>query len=309
MKEALGTACFITLYDQGNEKIYNDIFSRIHEIENLMSVNIPSSDVSRINAAAGIEAVHVHKDVFYVIENAKYFAQLSDGAFDPTVGPLVSLWGFDSVSTYVPSGEEIEKALPLVNWRNIELDKTLNTVYLNQKGMALDLGAIAKGYAADEVVKIAKQAGIKRALIDLGGNIFVIGEKIDKTQWNVGIQNPYTNRGDAVGFIQTKERTIVTSGIYERYFEEDGKTFHHIFDPKLGFPVQNGLVSVTIITDNSMTADALSTAVFVLGYDKGLSLIETLPDTDAVFVFNDNSIRTTAGVKLKLLNTSFYIPQ
>jgi len=303
----LGTVCAVTLYDNGSDSVYNDIFSRIHEIENRMSVNIPSSDVSRINAAAGVEAVQVHEDVFLVIERAKYFAEISGGAFDPTIGPIVSLWGIGGENQHVPSQEEIANVLPLVNYHFLDLDAETNSVFLTQKGMALDLGAIAKGYAADEAANIAKRAGVKRAKIDLGGNIVLFGVKADKTPWRVGIQNPEDTRGSTLGVLQTIEKTIVTSGIYERYFEEDGKHYHHIFDPSTGYPAENGLVSVTLITDISMDADALSTAVFVLGYDAGIRLLETFPGTEAVFAFNDKSIRTTPGVLFTLTDKDYTI--
>jgi len=295
---ALGTLCTITLFEHGNDSIYNEIFSRIREIENLMSVNIPSSDVSRINVAAGIESVQVHAEVFKVIERAVYFAKESGGAFDPTVGPLVSLWGINSAEARIPSQSEIDEVLPLVNWRNIELDASKTSVFLSQRGMSLDLGAIAKGYAADCAAEIIRNANVKRALIDLGGNIIVIGERSANTPWRVGIQKPGDERGESIGVLQLTDKTIVTSGVYERHFTENGRFYHHLFNPSTGYPSDKGLLSVTIIANISMDADALSTAVFVLGYEKGLALIESMPGTDAVFVFEGMDIRTTPGFTL-----------
>jgi thiamine biosynthesis lipoprotein len=301
---ALGTVCSVTLYENGKKSIYDEIFSRIREIENLMSVNIDTSDVSRINAAAGIEPVQVQEDTFTVIERAIYFSELSDGAFDPTVGPLVSLWGI-SGQPQVPSKEEIDEILPLINWRNIELNAQFKSVYLSQHGMTLDLGGIAKGYAADEAVKIIKKHKISRAKIDLGGNIVMIGMRIDKTPWKVGIQNPGENRGSIIGILQIHEQTVVTSGVYERNFEENGKFYHHIFSTTDGYPVNNGLLSVTIIADISMDADALSTAVFVSGYGKGISLLKYYKDAQAVFVFEDKKVITTSGVNFTLTDKSY----
>ena len=304
----LGAAvCTITLFEQGKDSIYRDIFSRLREIENLMSVNIPLSDVSRINAAAGIEPVQVHDDVFKVIERALYYAQLSGGAFDPSVGPLVSLWGIGSNNARAPSHAEIEKVLPLINWRDIELDPQTKSVYLKNKGMSLDLGAIAKGYAADEAAVIIRKENIARAIIDLGGDILILGKKKDRSLWKVGVQDPDGSRGSYIGILQITEQTVVTSGVYERFFEENGIRYHHIFLPSDGFPVSNGLLSVTIITHNSTDADALSTAVFVLGYEKGLSLIESLPETEAVFIFEDRSIRKTAGADFTLNDDSYFL--
>jgi len=304
---ALGTVCSITLFDQGLDSIYNEIFARIHEIESLMSVNIPSSDISRINKAAGIEPVQVHKDTFMVIERAVYFAELSGGAFDPTVGPLVSLWGINRDEPRVPSQDEIDAVLPLINWRNIKLDSQTSSVYLTQKGMALDLGSIAKGYAADEAAAIIRKAGIERAIVDLGGNIIMIGERKDKNPWRVGIQNPIEKRGAVIGVLQITEKTVVTSGIYERYFDKDGIRYHHIFDPSNGYPAKNGLLSATVVTDISMDADALSTILFVLGYEKRMVLFNYLPNTETIFVFQDNSIRTTDGVNFTVTDSTFFI--
>jgi thiamine biosynthesis lipoprotein len=311
---ALGTVCSVTLFDQSRDRVYRDIFSRIHEIENLMSVNIPASDVSRINAAAGIEPVQVHDDVYKVIERAVYFARLSGGAFDPSVGPLVSLWGIGTDTPRLPSQKEIDEILPLINWQDVELDPHTRSVFLRRTGMALDLGGIAKGYAADEAAAIVKNSNVKRAIIDLGGNIVICGEKKDKSPWRAGIQNPGYNRGDIMGIVNitaehSRAQTVVTSGVYERFFEENGGRFHHIFSPFQGYPADNGLLSVTVISHNSMDADALSTAVFVLGYEKGMALIEAFPGAEAVFVFEDKTVRTTNGVKFALTDNMFRLVQ
>jgi thiamine biosynthesis lipoprotein len=265
-----------------------------------MSVNIADSDVSRINGASGIAPVRVHDDVFTVIERALYFARLSEGAFDPTVEPLVFLWDIGGDNQRVPSQIEIMLTLPLVNWQDVELDAEEKTVFLKRKGMGLDLGAIAKGYAADEAAAIIARRGIKRAIIDLGGNIIVYGEKADKSPWRVGIQHPLDERGAYIGVLQIAagtNKTIVTSGVNERYFTQDGKRYHHIFSPATGFPADTGLLSVTIIADNSMDADGLSTAAFVLGWEKGSALIESLPGTEAVFIFEDLSVKKTDGAE------------
>jgi len=303
----LGTVCQITLFDQANERVYREIFDRIREIENLMSVNIPGSDVSRVNAAAGIEPVQVHENVYTVIERALYFAQLSGGAFDPTVGPLVSLWGIGGDNPRVPKQQEIDFALSLINWRDVELDPVTRSVFLKRRSMALDLGAIAKGYAADEAAAIIKNSGIKRAIIDLGGNIVTLGENKDKRPWRVGIQNPIEGqgRGAYIGVLQVTEQTVVTSALNERFFEENGYRYHHILSTSDGYPAENGLLSVTIIAHNSMDADALSTAAFVLGYEKGKELIESLPDTEAVFILNDLTARKTTGADFTLTDQTF----
>ena len=303
----LGTACVITLYENGKPQVYNDIFNRLLEIESRMSVHINGTEIDTVNAAAGIRPVKVSADFFGVMESALFYAAISDGAFDPTVGPLTALWDIGGKNQKIPLQHEIDEVLLLVNFNDVELDRANSTVFLRQEGMALDLGAIAKGYAADEAAAIIKNAGIPRAIIDLGGNILVLGEKKDKTLWSVGVQDPYDSRGVYLGIIQVPEKTVVTSGVYERFFEADGISYHHIFSPFDGYPMQNDLLSVTIITDSSMTADALSTAVFVMGYEKGKALIESLEGVAAIFVFNDKSIRITGEVNFNLTNNDFRI--
>jgi thiamine biosynthesis lipoprotein len=306
----LGAICTVTLFERPKDSISQEIFARVHEIDNLMSVNIPSSDISRINAAAGIESVNVHKDTFTVIERAVYFAGISGGAFDPSVGPLVSMWGIDGVNERIPSQEEIDNTLPMINWRDIELDAVTHGVFLKRKGMALDLGAIAKGYAADEATAIIKNAGVKRAIIDFGGNIVTLGEKKKGTPWKVGIQDPDKRRGFYFGVVQldtAEKRTIVTSGVKERFFEYDGVRYHHILSTSNGYPVNNGFSSVTVVATNSMDADALSTTLFALDYERGINLLESFPGTEAIFVFEDNSVRITPGVNFTVVNNSFNV--
>jgi thiamine biosynthesis lipoprotein len=161
--------------------------------------------------------------------------------------------------------------------------------------MGLDLGAIAKGYAADEAARIIREARIPRGIVDLGGNIFALGSKAGNRPWRVGIQNPLGPRGSYVGILEIRDKTLVTSGVYERYFEADGERYHHILSTRDGYPVRNGLLSVTIIARRSIDADSLSTGVFAMGYEPGKALVESLPDTEALFIFEDLRIRATAG--------------
>jgi thiamine biosynthesis lipoprotein len=251
--------------------------------------------------------VQVHDDVFAVIERAVYYAGISDGAFDPTVGPLVSLWGIGGENPRLPGQEEIDAVLPLINWRDIELNREERTVFLKRPGMVLDLGAIAKGYAADEVAAIISKARLPRAIVDLGGNILTYGTKKDKSLWRVGIQDPAESRGAYIGIVEVGEKTVVTSGVYERYFEADGVRYHHIFSPALGYPARNDLLSVTVIAGTSIDADALSTAAFVLGYEKGRALLESLAGIEGIFVFEDQSIRITAGANFILTDERYRI--
>jgi thiamine biosynthesis lipoprotein len=293
----LGTVCAVNLYEQGTQKVYREIFDRLRKIENLMSANLEDSDLGMVNDAAGIKAVEVHPDTLRVLKRAVYFAELSGGAFDPTVGPLVNLWGIGTDAERIPAEEEIAAVLPLIDWRDIRIDEDAGTVFLARRGMRLDLGAIAKGYAADEAAKIIRAAHLTRALIDLGGNIIVLGARRDGSPWRVGIQNPLEGRGAYFGIAKVEDKTLVTSGVYERFFEDpvSGRKYHHILSTRDGYPVDRGLLSVTIIGESSIDADALSTSLFALGFEAGLALVESQANTEAIFVFTDLSVRGTSG--------------
>jgi thiamine biosynthesis lipoprotein len=292
----LGTFCGIDLYGRGSEDLYNRMFSRIREIEASMSANLADTELDRINRNAGITPVKIGEDMLEVLESARRYAETSGGAFDPTVGPLVRLWGIGTDRERVPSGEEITGALALVDWRDLVIDREEGTAFLKRGDMALDLGAIAKGYAADEAARIAVEGGIGRGILDLGGNILVIGSRKGNRPWRIGIQDPEERRGAYLGILPVRGRSVVTSGVYERFFEKEGRRYHHILSTANGCPVRNGLLSVTIVAARSMDADALSTAVFALGYEKGRRLVESTPDTEAIFVFEDMSVRLTAGL-------------
>ncbi|GHT77778.1 FAD:protein FMN transferase [Spirochaetia bacterium] len=300
----MGTRCTVKLYKGGaaeaTQAVYRDIFSRFREIEAAMSINVPDSDVEAINRNAGIMPVPVRSDVIEVIASALRYAELSGGAFDPTVGPLVKLWGIGQDRAGLPAEDEIEAALSLVNWRDVVIDRNAGTVFLRKPEMALDLGGIAKGYAADEAIRIIESSPrpeVSGAIIDLGGNIFAYGEKEGKQPWRIGVQNPLDEqRGVYIGVLELRNKTVVTSGVYERFLELDGKRYHHILSTKNGFPVESGLLSVTIIADTSIDADALSTSAFALGYEAGSALVESIDGAMAIFVFEDKSVRGTKGV-------------
>jgi len=324
---ALGTVCRVNLYEGGTRQLYSRIFARVREIDRTMTVyagefqdmiggeeivdpdgksaamyqaaaQALTSGVVAINERAGVEPVKVRADLLDVLEKALRYAALSDGAFDPTVGPLVQLWGIGTDRQRIPDDAEIALARELVNWRDVAIDRGAGTAFLLRRGMALDLGAIAKGYAGDEAARIAREAKAKRAIFDLGGNIVALGWREQKKSlpWRVGIQNPLGERNAYLGVVTVHDASVVTSGVYERYFESGGKRYHHILSTASGYPVENGLLSVTIVTASSTDADALSTAVFTLGFERGKALIDSIPEAEAIFVFSDRSVRITGGL-------------
>lgn len=303
----LGTVVTIKLYDNATEEVFNKVFAKLREIENKMTINADDSEVIEINSNAGKDFVKVSDDTFYVIKSGKDFSKLSGGRFDISIGPLVKLWGIGTENAKVPDKDEIVSKKVLVDYNNVVLNESEKSVMLKETGMILDLGGIAKGYGADAVVNILKDNNVKHAIINLGGNVFAYGNKPDGTLWRVGVQNPFSTRGEYLGIAQVANQTVVTSGVYERYFEEDGKRYHHILDPDTGYPVENNLVGITIIASSSIDADSLSTSAFALGLDKGIELIESLDNVDAVFVTKDSEVYITSGLKdnFELENSEF----
>jgi FAD:protein FMN transferase len=294
----LGTVCSVRLLDGGSKAALDAAFKRLFEIEATMSVNTPGTIVGNINEAAGSRPVKVPQDVLEVTRRALHYASLTDRAFDPTIGPIVKLWNIGLEGERVPEAREIEQALPLVDAAAVKLDERESTIYLPKAGMLLDLGGIAKGYAADEVGRILTERGVKAAVIDLGGNVKVVGKKPDNSQWRIGVQNPADARGAYIGIASLGEgATVVTSGIYERNFmDTDGRLYHHIFDTRTGYPVEGNLVSVTVISRSSMDADGLSTALFALGLHKGMALAESQEGVEAVFIDTENRVYLSSGV-------------
>lgn len=303
----LGTVCTIRLIEGGSTKTTDEIFQRLRQIEDRMSANKDGTEIAAVNAAAGKAAVRVSEDTFYVISKAVEYAAMSGGAFDPTVGPLVKLWNIGTDYARVPQKSEIAAALKLIDYRKLELDPKNLSVRLPIEGMRIDLGAIAKGYSADEVEKILEKNRVKAAVIDLGGNVFVYGKKKDGSPWRVGVQDPRSERGDYIGLVTGGTMTVVTSGVYERFFIQDGKRYHHILDTKTGYPVDNGLISVSIIAESSIDADALSTSVFALGLEKGMKLVNSLPGVHAIFIDDKNKVYLSPGTnKIFTLTNSTY---
>lgn len=281
----MDTYVSIRAFGKGAESAVAAAFEEMRRVEGLMSRFVPSSDVSRVNQAAGLDPVQVSDETFMLLEKALRWSELSGGAFDITIGPVVDAWGFGTDDPHVPDPDALAKAVALVNFRAVELDPTQKTVRLPAAGMCIDLGGIAKGYAADRAAAVLRERGVKHALIDAGGNIVAVGTRPDGTPWHIGIRDPRgSNPTDTVGpVVKVSDAAVVTSGDYERFFVADGRRYHHIFDPKTGMPADLA-ESVTIIAPNSLDADALSTAVFVLGPSEGPKILEGLEGVSAMVV-------------------------
>ncbi|HZK20577.1 MAG TPA: FAD:protein FMN transferase [Treponemataceae bacterium] len=304
----MDTVCSVSLYEPYPDELFEEIFTRLQTIENNVSAHIESSDVSKINKAAGtVDSANnkavtlVHDDTIVILQAAIKYAQLSDGAFDPSIGPLVELWGLGTEKAGVPTKQKIQEAIGLVDYTKIEIDTAVKSVYLSRKGMGIDLGGIAKGYAADTVVEFLQKNNVERAIIDLGGNIYAYGAKKvaanGKIPWNIGIKNPMDSAKEPIIALDIVNKSLVTSGIYERFLIKDNIRYHHLFNAKTGYPVNNGLVSTTIISKYSIEADALSTAVFVMGYETGARLLDSIDGVDGIFIDETKKIRATSGIR------------
>lgn len=305
----MGTVVTVTLYDNKSEKIIDKAFEEVKKIEQLVSINMEGTELDEVNNNAGIKPVKVSADTYNIIKKGLEYSSLTNGSFDITIGPLVKLWSIGLPEAKVPTIEEIKEKIQYINYNDVELNNSEKTVFLKKPGMIIDLGGIAKGYTADVIAQTLKDEGVEKAIIDLGGNIYALGEKAENTLWRIGIQNPDQTRGEIVGSINVKDKSIVTSGIYERFIEQDGVKYHHILSPKSGYPYDNEIAGVTIISDKSIDGDALSTSVFSMGITKGLEFINSLPDTEAIFITKDHKIYLTEGSKeiFKLTNDDFQI--
>lgn len=296
------TVVTVKIYDnRASEQNFKELSDLLTDIDQRISRTGETSEIYQVNASSGIAPVKVSAETFNLVSNALEYAERTNGLFDPAIGKLVSLWNIGHEDAHVPPEQEIAEAARLTDYRKIEMHEDTQEIYLQEKGMAIDLGSIGKGYAADQIYDYLAEQGFASAIIDLGGNVYAMGQKPNGNDWNIGIQDPDLERGNPIGSIRVNDKTVVTSGIYERYFIENGKLYQHILDPGTGYPVDNGISSVTIVTEKSTDADALSTTLFVLGIEKGLEFIENTPDTEALFITKDKKLYATSGFK-ELLN-------
>jgi FAD:protein FMN transferase len=292
----MGTLVEISVFEKDKELAQLAIqkaFNEIKRIENLMSTHIPSSEITKINQSAGIQFQPVSPEVFEVVSRALYWAEKTHGAMDISMGPVQSLWDFDGNHPSLPDKDELKQALPKIDFRKIQLAD--QTVFLAEKGMRIHLGAIAKGYAVDRAIEILKDATIHSALINAGGDLKALGKRHDQTAWNIGLQNPRKPESILATFA-IAEMAVATSGDYQKYFNHEGKRYHHILNPKTGYPVI-GVMSATVITKTVMDADALSTALFVLGAVKGLALINSLKETEGLLVDKEKVTHLSRGIE------------
>ncbi|AJH00571.1 thiamine biosynthesis protein ApbE [Clostridium beijerinckii] len=293
----MGTIISQKVYGENAKVAAIEVEYEMKRLEGLMSFFLESSEVSKLNRAAGQYEVELSDEVLFVLNKAKHYSEICKGSFDITLAPLARLWGIFTSSEKIPLQEEINEALKLTGHNYLSINNELKTSKLEKSGQCVDLGAIAKGYAADRAIEIYKQYGVESAFVNLGGNVAVLGNKPNGDSFRVGIQNPLLQRGQCLGAVNAANKTVVTSGDYVRYFEKDNKKYHHILDPRTGYPAESSLMSTTIVSKESIAADALSTAIFILGLEAGIKLIDSQEDMEAIFITKDKEIYVTKGLK------------
>jgi len=293
----MGTVVEITVVARDEERAEEAMtaaFKEIRRLEEIMSTYIPSSDISRVNAAAGLSPVKVNRDLILVVKKALEFAHLSGGAFNIALGPAIDLWNVTE-SDRIPSDQELEAIRPLTDLKNILVDDISDTLFLKEKGMRINLGGIGKGFAADYAYNVLLRHGIRSGIIAVAGDLRVFGKRPDGSTWNIGIKHPRKKEG-IMAQVHLSDMAISTSGDYERFFIKNGIRYHHVLSPDTLHP-SRGNQSVSVIAQDSTTADAISTAIFAMDPEKGFKLLKSLPEVEGIIMGDDGHIGLSSGLK------------
>jgi len=269
-------------------------FAEIRRLEELLSTWIPTSELSRVNASAGVMPVHVSSETLTVVQRAIQVAEMTDGGFNIAIGPAVDAWSVIE-GRRIPTESELEALRPLPDLKAVHADGRKQTIYLEKVGMQIDVGGIGKGYAADQAVIAMKKAGASAGVVALSGDIKTFGQLPGGRKFPVGIQHP-RKEGEVLAFIDLEDEAISTAGDYERFFEHDGVRYHHILDPRTLQPARS-CQSVTVIAREGIWADGLDTGIFVMGVESGMRLVEALPDVEAIIVDHEGSVHVSSGLR------------
>ncbi len=292
----LNTFVDIKIYDSNDTTILDDAMAICKDLESRFSRTIETSEIYRLNhRSKDAQAFELSDETAELISLALDYCEQSGGAFDITVEPVSSLWDFTSGETVIPDADLIEKAVANVGYEHLILED--HTLTFLSPNVTIDLGAIAKGYIADRIKDHLEEEGITSAIINLGGNVLCIGSKPDKTPFQIGLKKPFADESETFAVAGISDMSVVTSGVYERNFEVDGKNYHHLLDPKTGYPYDNGLISVTILSESSADGDALSTTCFSLGLEKGMELVNSMDGVYGCFIDEDYQIYYSDGME------------
>lgn len=294
----MGTIISLTLFEKNDSAVF-DVYDYLQQMDQVFSANRPDSILAKINQNAGKQPVKVSKECFELVKDSVAYSKEYSDSFNVLIGPLVKTWKIGFGGHQIPSQDEIDHDLKLIHLDEVRLNQKQRTVYLTKKGMQLDLGAIAKGYFADQIIHRLANHGVTSGIINLGGNIQVLGQNplAASGLWGIGIRDPRYEDGRSLAVVHTTAKTFVTSGIRERYFKIGNHIYHHILNPQTGYPEKSDVVQVTIITDNSELAEALSTVCFFRGSQRGKQLVDQLPNVEAIFVNQNNELITTNGLE------------
>ncbi|HAN44725.1 MAG TPA: hypothetical protein DCP97_04970 [Ruminococcaceae bacterium] len=279
------------------EKAGREVFTELKAFENEISMHINGSLISQINTNAGIQPVKLNDRALYIVSQSKKYSQLSNGLFDITIAPVVTEWGITSENPKVPSKEKLNELLALVDYHDIIIDEANKTAMLARKGQSIDLGAVAKGYACDIVREIAQKHKITSGFVSVGGNTVIIGKKPDGSDYNIGLRDPNGDETQYILSLNFPDRTMATSGAYERFFiDENGNRYHHIIDPRTGYPAESDLLSVSVISKSGILTDILSTTFFIEGLEEVKKNLNN-PDYDIIAVDKQNNVYMSENIK------------
>ncbi|MCR4842310.1 MAG: FAD:protein FMN transferase [Eubacterium sp.] len=290
---AMDTYMTVTAYGPHGEEAVDQATAEIERLDSLFSVGDENSDISKVNAAGGGT---VSSDTAYLIARSGELYDMTGGLFDISVYPLMDLWGFTTLNYQVPDEASLADALALVDGSAVNVDEETGEVSFDIEGMEIDLGGIAKGYTSGRIMEIFEDCGVESGLVSLGGNVQLYGSKTDGSDWRIAIQNPDADE-DYIAVVETSDKAIITSGGYERYFEEDGVVYHHIVDPTTGYPADSGLQSVSIVSADGTLADGLSTALFIMGLDDAIAFYQAHSQAfDIILYTDDGELYVSEGI-------------
>lgn len=294
---AMNTVIEQKWYGESADTVYTGMETKIREIESVLSLHLSQSEIAAINENAGVQPVEVSQRTFDLLQRAKELSEQSDGAFDITIAPVVELWGITSDHPHVPTDEELAQAMALMGLEDLVLDEEACTAYLTRPGMAIDLGGIAKGWTADQLREYARELGAERGYVSLGGNLMIIGERPDGDPFKFGLRDPQGDASTYLGTVTLEDGcTMATTGGYERYFEEDGIRYHHVLDPRTGYPADSDLLSVAVISKDGTLADYLSTTLFVQGLEAAKAAAGS-EDYALVMVDQENNVWISGSLR------------
>lgn len=292
----LNTFVTVTIYDSQDEALLDECLNICRGYEDRFSTTIPTSEIAQMNhRKPGQTTFELTKGTADLIREALHYSTVSDGDYDITIEPLSSLWDFTSGKAVIPPSDQIEAATKRVNYKNVKMDG--DTLTFLSPDTTIDLGSIAKGFIADRMKDYLVSKGVKSAIINLGGNVLCVGKMPDGRPFHIGLQKPFADHSEVIADLNIDNLSVVSSGVYERHFVKDGKNYHHILNPRTGYPYDNGLVAVTIVSPLSVDGDALSTTCFSMGLDKGMALINSLDNIYGYFITSDEKVHYSKGAK------------